>query len=317
MHYPDLLYHPDVAAAIDNKRPIVALESTVIAHGLPWPMNLETARAAEAAVRAEGAVPATIAVIEGSPRIGLYDAELERLAGGREVIKASCRDLAGAIAQGRTAATTVAATMWLARLAGIRLFATGGIGGAHPPAESWDISADLVELARTSVAVVCAGAKSILDIPRTLEILETYGVPVLGYGLDEFAAFYVRSSGERLAVRVDSPQDAAKVSAAHWRLDGCGIVISQPAAETVALDKNEFDAALKRAEALAHDAEVRGPALTPFLLARLAEITSGKTLRANQALLVANARLAAQIAKALAEQPSIGVARPERSDTRG
>src|SRR5262249_4991764 len=178
---------PEAAAALRAGRPVVALESTLIAHGLPWPVNLETARAAEAAVREEGAVPATIAVWQGRPTVGLTDAELEELARADDVLKASRRDLATAVAQRRTAATTVAATMFLAHSAGIRLFATGGIGGAHrDAAHPWDVSADLVELARTPVAVVCAGAKSILDIPRTLEILETQGVPVVGYGTDEF-----------------------------------------------------------------------------------------------------------------------------------
>ncbi len=303
MHCPDFLFHPDVAAAIDAKRGIVALESTVIAHGLPWPMNLQSARAAEAAVRGEDATAATIAVLQGNVHIGLSDGELAALARNRDVLKVSRRDLAAAIAQGRTAATTVAATMWLAHRAGIQVFATGGIGGVHLPAESWDVSADLLELARTPVAVVSAGAKSILDIRRTLEMLETHGVPVLGYGTDEFPAFYVRSSGERVPSRVNTPEEAAKVVTAHWRLGGAAIVIAQPIEESAALDGNEFRAALKQAEAKAREAEVAGPALTPFLLARLAEITKGKTLRANQALLVANARLAGQVARVLYGTP--------------
>src|SRR5207248_4369585 len=176
----------EITAALRERRPVVALESTIIAHGLPWPVNLEIARAAEAAVREEGAVAATVAVWQGRPRVGLSPGELEALAKAKDVLKVSRRDIAVAVAQGRTAATTVAATMMLAHRAGIRLFATGGIGGAHRPAQSWDISADLLELAATPVAVVCAGAKSILDIPRTLEILETHGVPVVGYGVSEF-----------------------------------------------------------------------------------------------------------------------------------
>jgi pseudouridine-5'-phosphate glycosidase len=290
---------PDIAAALRDRRPVVALESTIIAHGLPWPINLETARGAEAAVRDEGAVPATIAVLQGRPTIGLTDAELETLAQSRDVLKVSRRDLAVAVVQRRTAATTVAATMLLAHRAGIRLFATGGIGGAHRPAHSWDVSADLFELSITPVAVVCAGAKSILDIPRTLEILETHGVPVVGYGTDEFPAFYVRSSGERLTARVDMPEQAAAVLAAHWGLGGAGVVLAQALPEAVSLEPDELDRAIAQAEGEAAAANRRGPALTPFLLARLAAITEGKTLRANQALMIANARLAAQVAKAL------------------
>src|SRR5437868_1373651 len=198
---------PEVAAALQANRPVVALESTLIAHGLPWPINLETALLAEEAVRGEGAVPATIAVLQGRPSVGITRDQLEQLAHGTEIMKASRRDLATAIVKGLTAATTVAATMYLAHRAGIRLFATGGIGGAHRgEAYTWDISADLIELARTPVAVVCAGAKSILDIPRTLEILETTGVPVVGYGTDDFPAFYLRSSGNPVSARVDTPK---------------------------------------------------------------------------------------------------------------
>src|SRR5262245_66298592 len=214
-----LVLHPEVEAAVRSGGPVVALESTLIAHGLPWPLNLETAREAEAAVRAEGAVPATVAVWQGRPTVGLRDPELEQLARSQDVLKASRRDLAAAVAQGRNAATTVAATMFLAHLAGVRLFATGGIGGAHrDTGQPWDISADLCELARTPVAVVCAGAKSILDIPRTLEILETQGVPVIGYGTDEFPGFYMRSSGEPVTARVDTPRQAADLCRAHWAL---------------------------------------------------------------------------------------------------
>jgi pseudouridine-5'-phosphate glycosidase len=299
-HPPGLQMHPEVAAALEAARPVVALESTLITHGLPWPHNLETAHAAEAAVRSEGAVPATIAVLQGTLRVGLDSAELEALAKSKDVLKASRRDLAIAVAGGRTAATTVAATMFLSHRAGIRLFATGGIGGAHRDSgQSWDISADLGELARTPVAVVCAGAKSILDIPRTLEILETNGVPVAGYGTDDFPAFYVRSSGQRVNARVDTPEHAAALLGAHWELDGAGVVLAQPIAPEAALEAPEFEEALQRAEKMAADAKVRGAAVTPFLLARLAEITEGKTLRANQALVIANARLAAQVATVL------------------
>jgi pseudouridine-5'-phosphate glycosidase len=314
---------PDVAAALTEGRPVVALESTLICHGLPRPLNRETAAAAEAAVRAEGAVPATIAVLDGRPTVGLSEAELDALAKQKGVLKASRRDLAVAVAQRRTAATTVAATMYLAHKAGIRLFATGGIGGAHRPQvvkevtgrrkgaedrgpasalhpSAWDISADLLELARTPVAVVCAGAKSILDIPRTLEILETQCVPVVGVGTDAFPAFYLRSSGEPVTARVEDAAAAAELLAAHWTLDGAGVVLAQPVAAEVALEPEAFARALAESERLAAAANVRGPELTPFLLTCLAEATQGKTLRANRDLVVANARLAAQVARALA-----------------
>jgi pseudouridine-5'-phosphate glycosidase len=207
------------------------------------------------------------------------------------------------VAQGRTASTTVASTMMLAAKAGIRLFATGGIGGAHPDtaARTWDVSADLTELARTPVAVVCAGAKSILDIPRTLEILETHGVPVLGYDTEEFPAFYVRSSGEALGARVDTPYHAAEVIRAHWDLGGAGVVLAQPVEKHFALEPDDFLEVLSVAERQAMGHGVRGKELTPYLLGRLAELTAGQTLKANHALVLANARLAAQIALAYSE----------------
>lgn len=289
---------PEVAAALRDRRPVVALESTLIAHGLPWPDNAETARAAEAAVRAEGATPATIAVLGGKLTVGLTDNEITDLAHRRDVLKASRRDLAAAVAQGRTAATTVSATMALAHRAGIQVFATGGIGGVHRGAEqSFDISADLLELARTPVAVVCAGAKSILDIPKTLELLETLGVPVVGYGTDFFPAFYVRSSGRPVPARVDSPDAAARLIRAHFDLSQTGVVLAQPVPEAVALDPDEFEAALHDAEQLV--GAVAGQAVTPALLAKLAEVTVGKTLWANRELIIANARLAALVARNL------------------
>jgi pseudouridine-5'-phosphate glycosidase len=294
---------PEVGAALQARRPVVALESTLIAHGLPWPLNLETARDAEAAIREEGAVPATIAVLRGRPNIGLTATDLETLALGEPVLKASRRDLAAAVAQQATAATTVSATMFLAWRAGIRFFATGGIGGVHRGVEqSFDISADLIELSRTPVAVVCAGAKSILDLPRTLELLETLGVPVVGYGTDEFPAFYVRSSGEPVSARVDSPGESAALCSAHWQLDGAGIVLAQPLSAEHALDPADFAAALRQAETQLAQRQLRGKEVTPFLLARLAELTGGRTLRANQALVIGNAQLAAQVAKAFGER---------------
>jgi pseudouridylate synthase len=294
----ELDVRPEIADALRAGRPVVALESTLIAHGLPWPINLQTAILAEGEVRAEGAVPATIAVLHGVPTIGLSESEIKALAPGTDVLKASRRDLGFAIAQQRTAATTVAATMFLAHRAGIRFLATGGIGGAHRgETHAWDISADLMELARTPVCVVCSGAKNILDVPRTLEILETYSVPVVGYGTDEFPAFYLRSSGEPVSARIDTPQGAAALLAAHWRLDGGGVVLAQPLPTEVALNADEFSAALARAEEAAIQSGMRGKQLTPFLLAKLAAFTEEKTLHANQALVIENARLAAQIAE--------------------
>jgi pseudouridylate synthase len=290
----------EVRRALREGRPVVALESSIIAHGLPRPFNLETARRVEATVRDEGAVPATVAVLRGVPHVGLSDYQLQELAESDGVMKASSRDLGTAVAQGRTAATTVAATMRLIAWHGIKVFATGGIGGVHRgAAQTWDVSADLVELANTAVAVVCAGAKSILDLPRTLEVLETHSVPVVGYGTDEFPAFYLRSSGLRLPARADSPEEAAALCREHWRLFGKGLVLAQPIDPAAALEPGEFEAALADAERQAAAMGVRGPDLTPFLLAQLAVLTGGRTLRANQALVVANARLAAQVATAL------------------
>jgi len=294
-----LAVRPDVADAVRRGRPVVALESTLIAHGLPWPLNFETALGAEAAARSEGAVPATIAVLEGRPTIGLTEAQLRALAEHGHAMKASRRDLASAIVQRRTAATTVAGTMLLAHHAGIRIFATGGIGGAHRNGHNWDISADLDELGRTPVAVVCAGAKSILDIPRTLEILETQGVPVVGFGTDEFPAFYVHSSGDPVTARVDTPAEAAELCRLHWALGGAGVVLAQPVEKHFALDPDCFVTALSSAEQQAVGTGVRGKELTPFLLNRLAEITEGQTLKANHSLVIANARLAGQVAGAL------------------
>jgi pseudouridine-5'-phosphate glycosidase len=299
---------PAVAEAVRDRVPVVALESTVIAHGLPWPDNLETARAAEAAVREAGAVPATIAVLAGRPTVGLTDAELADLAGAAGVLKASRRDLAAAVAAGRTAATTVAGTMALAHMAGVRVFATGGIGGAHRVTEPdspalFDISADLVELSRTPVAVVCAGAKSILDIPRTLEILETFGVPVVGYQCEAFPGFYLHSTGEPVSASVDSAAEAARLIAAHWSLGGAGVLLAQAVLEKVALSVEEFDIALATAEQQAATAGIRGPAVTPFLLSRLADLTGGRSLQANRELIVANARLAAEVASELTADP--------------
>jgi pseudouridine-5'-phosphate glycosidase len=307
----------EIASALEDGRPVVALESTLIAHGLPWPTNLNTARDAEAAVRATGAVPATIAIWNGVPTIGLSDDQLVGLAQARGVFKASRRDLGAAVGLGRLAATTVSATMALAHAVGVRVFATGGIGGVHRPTvqpsekganvsylDPFDISADLTELARTSVLVVCAGAKSILDLPRTLELLETLGVPVLGYQTDEFPAFFVAESGLPVSCRIESPMEVAAVFAAHFRLGGGGAVVCQRCPTDVAIPALEFSTWLGVAEAEARKAGIIGPRLTPFLLARLAGLSDGQTSKANQALIVANARLAAEVAVALAAKGS-------------
>lgn len=311
MATPWLNVAAEVTAALAAGQPVVALESTLIAHGLPWPANLETAWEAEAAVRAGGAVPATIAVWHGVPTVGLSAQQIEELARAGGVLKASRRDLGAAVALKQLAATTVSATMALAHAAGVRVFATGGIGGVHrqpgtlcatPHGATWDVSADLTELSRTPVLVVCAGAKSILDLPRTLEVLETLGVPVLGYQTDEFPAFYLRAVRPALPVsaRVKSAAQAAAVFAAHTRMGGGGAVLAQPCPEDAAVPVEIFDAALGEAERAAMAAGVRGPKLTPFLLARLAELTGGRALIANRALIVNNARLAAEVATEVA-----------------
>lgn len=297
----------EVRAALSTGTPVVALESTLVAHGLPWPQNLETARDAEAAVRAGGAVPATVAVWHGVPTVGLTPTQIEELATATGVVKASRRDLGAVVGLKKLAATTVSATMALAHAAGVRVFATGGIGGAHREAEPFDISADLTELGRTPVLVVCAGAKSILHLPRTLEILETLGVPVLGYQTDAFPAFYVGEERPGTAVpgrlpvsaRVDSAAEAAAVFAAHACVGGGGAVLAQPCPADVAVPADEFAHWLTRAEADAVAAGVSGARVTPFLLASLAELSGGRTLTANRALIVNNARLAAAVATAL------------------
>ena len=304
----------EVAAARAAGRPVVALESTLIAHGLPWPANLETARRAEAEVRAGGAVPATVAVWHGTPTVGLTGDQVEELARAAGVLKAGRRDLGAAVGLKRLAATTVSATMALAHAAGVRVFATGGIGGAHRGGEPFDISADLIELSRTPVLVVCAGAKSILHLPRTLEVLETLAVPVLGYRTDEFPAFYVGQASPgrepgvapRLPVsaRVETADEAAAVFAAHVRMRGGGAVLARPCPADVAIPPAEFDAWLGRAEREATEAGVSGPRVTPWLLARLAELSGGRTLAANRALIAANARLAAEVAAAMSSGES-------------
>jgi pseudouridine-5'-phosphate glycosidase len=295
---PDLDLAPEVAAALAGGRPVVALESTILAHGMPYPRNLETARAIEADLRAAGIVPATIAVIAGRLRAGLDDAALELLATGKDVAKASRRDLAALVARREHGATTVAATMAIAAMAGIAVFATGGIGGVHRGAEStMDVSADLYELARTPVAVVCAGAKSILDIPKTLELLESLGVPVVGYRTDEFPAFYARSSGCRAGRRCESAAEIASLIAAQRRLGFGGVLVANPIPAEAALDGAAIEAEIAEAIRAADAKGIGGAALTPFLLARLNAATGGRSLEANIALVRNNARLAGDIAR--------------------
>ena len=292
---------PEVAAALSNGDPVVALESTLIAHGLPYPLNLETARTADTVVREAGAVPATVGVLAGRLCVGLAAAEIERFAQARGIAKLSSRDLAAVIAGGGDGATTVAGTLVAAALAGIRIFATGGIGGVHRGAgHSLDISADLLELSRRPVAVVSAGAKAILDLEATLEALETQGVPVIGYGTSEFPAFYCRQSGLKLDAWADDPDTLARVLQAHWALDLGGLLIANPPPDTAALDPAEVEVLVAQALAAAKSAGLTGQRLTPFLLDRLNAASGGRTLEANKALIVANAALAAEVAKAYA-----------------
>ena len=293
---------PQVLAALPGG-PVVALETTVVAHGLPYPQNLSTAQEMEALVSREGAVPASIALMDGEARVGLTAEDLHRLATERDVLKISRRDLASCLVQRRTGATTVAATMFLAHRAGIKVFATGGIGGVHrvaPGLPPTDVSADLPELARTPVCVVCSGAKSILDLPATLEWLETWGVPVVGYGCDTLPAFYVRSSGLRLILRADTPNQVAQLCRAHWALGLGGVLVTVPIPEDDALAPGEAEEATAQALAEAAAQGVTGSATTPFLLKRMVEISGGATLKANVALLRNNASVAARVAVALA-----------------
>ncbi len=288
-----------VSRAHQDGRAVVALESTVIAHGLPRPLNLEVGRRLEAIIREAGAEPATIGIISGVVKVGLDGGELETLALAEGIRKVSRRDVCIAAARGEHGATTVAGTMIAAHRAGIRVFATGGIGGVHR-GDSGDISPDLPELARTPVAVVCAGAKSILDVPRTLEWLETAGVPVLGYQTDTFPAFYARSSGLPVDARVEGAEEAAAILRAKWALglDG-GMLIAVPPPADVALDAGEMEDAIQQALDDAIREGIAGKALTPFLLSRMAALTEGRSVNANIALLEQNARVAAGIACAL------------------
>lgn len=288
----------EVRDALSARRPVVALETTIVTHGMPYPDNLATARAVESEIRALGVVPATIAVMDGAVRVGLSNSELECLATTKDVLKLSRNDLAYAIATRRPGATTVAATMICARLAGIRVFVTGGIGGVHRGAESsFDISADLEELARTSVAVVCAGAKALLDIPKSLEYLETRGVPVIGYRTSDFPAFWSRSSGIPVPLRLDSLEEIARVLDLKWSLglEG-GAVVANPAPLQDEIPSEEMSGYIDRAISEAQTKHIAGKAVTPFILSRLNEITNGRSLKANIALVKSNARIGAELA---------------------
>ncbi len=294
---------PEVADALAQGKPVVALESTIISHGMPWPQNFETALSVEKTVRDAGAVPATVAIIKGRLKAGLSPADLEILArAGEAVTKVSRRDFPRLLAKGENGATTVAGTMIVAAMAGIRVFATGGMGGIHRGAESsWDVSADLEELARTSVAVVCAGAKSILDLPKTMEYLETKGVPVIGYRTGELPAFYTSRSGLGLEERAESPEEVAAFLHAKWSLglEG-GVVLANPIPEKWSMDPDVINPAIDEAVAEAARKGISGKRLTPFLLGRIVEITGGDSLESNIALVQNNATLASAVAGAYA-----------------
>ena len=298
-----MLIHPEVSEALAAGRPVVALESTIISHGLPRPDNLRVAREIEQAVRSGGAVPATIAIVGGEPHIGLEDAALRRIAEGDAVVKAGVRDLAVLAARSGDGSTTVASTAHLAAAAGITVFATGGLGGVHRCArESWDESADLTTLSRTGVLVVCAGVKSILDVAATLERLETLGVGVIGYRTDQFPGFYLADSGHPVGWRVDTPSQAADVLRARRRVstDGYGVVLANPIAPGDEMDRALHDRVLTAGLAAAEAQGVRGKDVTPFLLDFFHRETHGASLAANVALVLSNARLAAEVAAAYA-----------------
>lgn len=283
---------------VDTMTPVVALESTVITHGLPRPQNLQLARDMERAVRDTGATPATVAFLDGELHIGLNDAEMERLAGEDDPLKISPRDFATAKAKGMSGGTTVAGTMFACRNTNIKVFATGGIGGVHRETP-FDVSADLHALATIPMIVVCAGAKAILDLPATLEYLETMGVPVVGYGTDKFPAFYSRESGLDVSAQLDSPQEIVDFAKAHWDAGlQSAVLVTNPVPQADAIPKSEMDPLIDKASKEARERGIQGKDVTPFLLQRINELTNGKSMRANLALLLNNARLAAQIAVA-------------------
>ncbi|QXJ39260.1 Pseudouridine-5'-phosphate glycosidase [Parageobacillus caldoxylosilyticus] len=293
-----LVFSEEVEKAMKENKPVVALESTIISHGMPYPQNVETAKEVEQLIRENGAVPATIAILDGKIKIGVNEEELEFLGTSKEIEKVSRRDLPYVIAMKKHGATTVAATMICANMAGIKVFATGGIGGVHRGAEqTMDISADLQELARTNVAVVCAGAKSILDLGLTLEYLETNGVPVIGYGTDILPAFYSSTSPFKVNYRVDTPEEMAKLIATKWELGlNGGLVIANPIPKEDELEESYINSIIEEALKEAEEKQIAGKAVTPFLLDKIKTLTVGKSLEANIALVKNNAVLAAKIA---------------------
>ncbi|GAB1471838.1 pseudouridine-5'-phosphate glycosidase [Chloroflexota bacterium] len=297
MRHPHFQLSTEITRALSVGAPIVALESTVITHGLPQPQNFKLAQDMEKQVRDAGAIPATVALLDGTIRIGLSDAELTRLSESKSPLKVSHRDFATAIVKKMDGGTTVAGTMLAAALSGIKVFATGGIGGVHKES-SFDISTDLKALAETPMIVVCAGAKAILDLPATLEYLETMGVPVVGYQTDEFPAFYSRESGLNVSARLDSPQEIAEFAKAHWSLGlRSAVLVTNPVPETESVSMSEMEPFIAKASAEAIEQGIHGQALTPFLLGRISELTKGGSLKANLALLLNNARLAGEIAQ--------------------
>jgi pseudouridine-5'-phosphate glycosidase len=297
MKHPHLNLSVEITRALNIGAPVVALESTVITHGLPHPQNLSLARDMEKNVRDAGAIPATVALLDGKIRLGLSDEELVRLSQSESTLKVSHRDFATAIVKKVNGGTTVAGTMLAAHMSGIKVFATGGIGGVHKES-SFDISTDLKALAETPMIVVCAGAKAILDLPATLEYMETMGIPVVGYQTDEFPAFYSRESGLNVSARLDSPQEIAEFAKAHWSLGlRSAILVTNPVPETDSISASKMEPMITKASAEAVEQGIHGQALTPFLLGRISELTKGKSLKANLALLLNNARLAGEIAK--------------------
>lgn len=297
LKHPHITISQEITRALNLGAPIVALESTVITHGLPQPQNLQLAREMEKQVRNANATPATVALLDGKIRLGLSDEELIRLSKSDSPLKVSHRDFATAITQKKDGGTTVAGTMFAAQMAGLKVFATGGIGGVHKESP-FDISTDLHALAETPMIVVCAGAKAILDLPATLEYLETMGVPVVGYQTDEFPAFYSRESGLNVSVRLDSPKEIAEFASTHWNLGmKSAVLVTNPVPESEAIAKSEMEPIIAKASAEAIQQGIHGQALTPFLLSRISELTKGKSLKANLSLLLNNARLAAEIAQ--------------------
>ncbi len=291
----------EVQQALNDNKPIVALESTIISHGMPYPQNYETAKQVEDTVRENGAVPATIAILEGKIKVGLSEEDLQILSNSSDILKASRRDIPVIVSEKLNAATTVSATMICAALAGLKIFATGGIGGVHRNGnDSFDISADLTELAQTNIAVVSAGVKSILDIGLTLEYLETQGVPVIGYATDEFPAFYTRQSGFKVNYKLDTPEQIARMIKTKWELGlKGGVIIANPIPEESSMNKDVIDEAIENALMKADKKKIKGKDVTPFLLGEIKSITGGSSLNSNIQLVLNNAKLAAQIAGSL------------------